>query len=716
MERFHFCGKIDYVAIETNRPASRETTLLTHDKRPITIDDLYRISSVEDPRISPDGQWIAYVHRAANKIENGYMTNIWLAPTNGGPPIQLTRSGKDSQPRWSPDGTMLAFTSARDSKPQIYLLRVTAPGGEPWRLTQAENGAGSPAWSPAGTHIAYLSAVNAEERWKEDQGMAEDPPPKDKLEGKHRQERKEHDEAKRWDPRPVARIPYRVGTAFVDDRFSQVYVIPVAEGSEEGDAKPRRITHVDAHYDQPQWMPDGKSILSQRAIYPERDEPHRWKSIYRIDLETGAEEQLNDDTHTCGGASPYADGAQPSPDGRWIAYQRNPSRNLPATNTRLAIMRAEGGEPRDLTLEMDRSVVAFRWSADSRSIIFNADSDGSREIYRVTIPGGEIEKIIPGTMDTELLDVSRDGGIAFIACTPLSPPELFWQPPDANQPFQLTKHNAKLLDEVIIQPTYEMRFTAPDGQPLQGWYMLPVGYEEGKTYPLILNVHGGPHVMWSSSTKTMWHEWQVHAARGYAVFYCNPRGSDGYGEAFKDAIHGQWAEPAYTDIMAGVEALLEKGFVDPARMGVTGGSYGGYMVAWIVGHTNRFAAAFSQRGVYNLFSFYGTSDVPFLISDEFDTEPWQNPETLWKWSPIAYAHQIKTPLMIKAGENDYRVPIEQAEQLFAMVRRSGGTVEFLRYPRDGHELSRSGEPEHRISRLEHMLSWFDRYCMPDREA
>ena len=260
-----------------------------------------------------------------------------------------------------------------------------------------------------------------------------------------------------------------------------------------------------------------------------------------------------------------------------------------------------------------------------------------------------------------------------------------------------------------MQDVHELRFESPNGQ-IQGWYLLPLNYEKGERYPLALNIHGGPHVAWGFSTKSMWHEWQFHAARGYAVFYCNPSGSGGYGEAFMRKLHAAWGPVAMTDIMAGVDALLELGIADGKRMAITGGSFGGYMTAWIITHTSRFKAAVSQRGVYNITSFYGTSDVPLLMSNEFDAEPWEDHDVYWDNSPLKYAADIKTPLLLIHSENDFRVPIEQAEQLFAWVRRATDTpIRMLRYPREGHELSRSGEPGHRISRLNEMIEWFDRY-------
>lgn len=667
-------------------------------------EDLYQITLIEDPRISPDGHWIAYVHVSIDRLENNYKRNIWLISVSGGDPIQLTRSGKDSQPRWSPDGNTLAFVSGRDKKPQIYLMRVAVPGGEPRALTTMPNGANSPVWSPDGTHIAFLANMSADERAQEDSGE-EETPPADKLEAKHRSERKEQDEAKRFDPRIAWRIPYRVGTAFVDERYAQIYVMPVAENLSKAEAKPRRLTDIDANHDQPQWTPDGQFIVTARTLDPKRDVPWRWNTLYRIRIVDKAAEQLTDDNHS--DTLPL-----PSPDGQWIAYLRTPTDRLTEHVNRLAILSSADNTIRDLTLEFDRNITNFRWSADSQSLVFSAENTGCTELYRVTINDGKVHKIIEGNLEIVSFDFVSEAGAVYAASKPTNPAELYWKPIEGN-PVKLTNVNGKFLSEVKIQEVHEIRFAAAAGPEIQGWYILPAGYEEGKTYPLALNIHGGPHVMWGAATQSIWHEMQFQAARGYVVFYCNPRGAGGYGEAFQMALHKAWGDVAYADIMAGVEALLTKGFVDPERMALTGGSYGGYMTAWIVGHTNRFKAAVAIRGVYNLLSFYGTSDVPLLITNEFDVEPWENPMLLWEHSPLAYAHQIKTPLLIIHSENDFRVPISDAEQLFAFVRRSGGTVRMVRFPREGHELSRSGEPEHRVSSLTHMIEWFDTYCKKD---
>ena len=673
-------------------------------KRSVTIDDLYNIAYIEDPRISPDGHYIAYVQRTVDRLENGYKTNIWIAPTDGKEPFQLTRGDKDFYPRWSPDGNTLAFVSSRkEEKPQIFLLPINMPGGEARQLTEHITGAFAPDWSPDGKQIAYLVRLNATERANEDSGEKFEKP-QSKFELEQMIAQKKHEEKLRFEPRLMWRIPYREGTAFVDDRFTQIHIVDVEESSE---TEPRRLTDIDANYEPPKWALDGQSVYSSRPFDPLADEyAFQRKTLYKVNINDGTETQLTDKSH-----NDFL--PTPSPDGNWIAYIRS----MFATTDKLiklALISTDEGDVTDLNIELDREPTDFKWAHDSSHLVATFGNWGDGEIYQISIPDGEVAKIISGRMEAEVLDISVDGGVTFVATTPTSPPELFWQPPGADEPLQLSDANTDFLNEVMIQETHEMIFTNPDGYEIQGWYILPVSYEEGKTYPLAFNIHGGPHAMWGPSAKTMFHEWQSHAARGYVVFYCNPRGSSGYGEKHKSDLHAAWGEVAYIDLMAGIEALLEKGFVDESRMAVTGGSYGGYMTGWIVGHTDRFVCAVPQRGVYNLSSFYGTSDIPFLITGEYDVEPWEDHDLLWKHSPLAYAHKVKTPTLIIHAENDFRVPIEQAEQFFAFIRRATDTpVEMWRYPRDGHELSRSGEPRHRVSRLTKMIDWFDKYCLTE---
>ena len=664
-------------------------------KRPITAEDLNRIHYLRDPEISPDGRYVAFVKVSPDPLEKTYKQNIWLLPLDHGDAIQLTRGDKDGQPRWSPDGKQLAFVSSRGDKAQVFLLPIAAPGGEARQLTSMENGAHRPSWSPDGGRIAFLAPASAEERAGEESDEDAPTDPIDKLESKHRKERKAEDELYRWDPRTMWRIPYRQGTSYVDERYDQVYVVEAADSS---DVKPKRLTDINAAYSQPQWSADGASIFTSRTTLLEGDEPWRSMNIYRLDATSGEEESL-----TAGEFSAYA--PLPSPDGKWLAYERQ---QIGATDlpTRLVVMALDGGVERVVNEALDREAVDWAWSPDN-VLALTVESEGNVLPWTYDPLADSLVQAQDGVYEIEQIDFGIDGISAMTVSTPRNPQELYIL--KAGEFTEATRFNHEWLDKVIVQDVRELRIQSTHGE-VQGWYLLPVAYEPGKRYPLALNIHGGPHAAWGFSTKSMWHEWQFHAARGYAVFYCNPHGSGGYGRDSMRKLHAAWGPVAMDDIMVGVDAFLTMGIADENRMAITGGSYGGYMTAWIISHTDRFKSAVSQRGVYNLSSFYGTSDVPMLISNEFDTEPWEDHEVYWENSPLKHAAKINTPLLLIHSENDFRVPIEQAEQLFAWVRRATDTpVSMLRYPREGHELSRSGEPNHRISRLTAMIDWFDRY-------
>ncbi len=669
---------------------------MSNNKRPIRADDLNRIHYVEDPQISPDGKVVAFVKVTPDPLEKTYKRNIWLYRISEDASMQLTRGDKDSQPRWAPDGKQLAFVSTRGEKSQIYLLPTASPGGEARPLTSLEHGCHSPNWAADGSRIAFLSPMSSEERMQAEADDAEPPEPRDKLEGKHRKERRAEEEADRWDPRPMWRIPYRYSTTYVDERYDQVFVVDTAESP---NSKPRRLTALDAHYSAPQWSADGRSIYTARTTIPEGDEPWHVMNVYSLDVETGAETAL-----TAGEFSFSA--PKPSPDGKWIACARS---HIGITDllTRLVIMAVDGNDTRVINESLDRQAIDWAWSPDN-VLAFSVESEGNVLPWLYDPVSDRLSQAHGGTYDIEQLDIGVGGAIALTVSTPRNPQELYLL---ADGDFkEVTTFNHEWLDEVLVQPVHELRYESPNGE-VQGWYILPGGYEAGRKAPLALNIHGGPHVPWGFSSKSMWHEWQFHAARGYAVFYCNPHGSGGYGEAFMRKLHAAWGPVAMDDIMAGVDAFLGLGYADEERMAITGGSYGGYMTAWIIAHTDRFKAAVAQRGVYNLSSFYGTSYLPLLISNEFDALPWDDHDVYWDNSPLKYAANIKTPLLVIHSENDFGVPIEQAEQLFAWVRRATDTpVRMLRYPREGHELSRSGEPGHRVSRLNEMVEWFDRYA------
>jgi dipeptidyl aminopeptidase/acylaminoacyl peptidase len=671
-------------------------------KRPLKAEDLYDLQFTEDPQFSPAGQHIAFVKVTIDKIGNKYERHIWLASLTEAKPRlrQFTFGSKsDTSPRWSPDGNTLAFVSARNGKAQIFLIGLD--GGEARAITSLPNGVNGLVWSADGKRIAFNSSVSAEERQKEDDGKS-DPPPATALEAKHRDEIKEEAEKLKADPKVITRFPYRTGTSYLGDRYTHIYVVDVpAEGDK---AKPYRVTDGELSFNDFTWSPDGKYLYTSQARDPEND---AWghQDLVRLNA-TGKRKpfvRLTKPGHTY-----FA--PQPSPDGQWLAFIRGNEKGSWGHSTRLCIRPTTGGSVQSLITEFDRAVDVYEWSADSQYLYFQANDQGGTGVYRVAVATGRIETLVVGGLRmVQGFSVSKAGEIAFTANSPQEPSALYLRHGKRDQ--RITNFNDKVLAQIEIAETEEMPFKSFDGREIQGWLLKPIGFKKGKKYPLAVNMHGGPHVMWGPSMPGMWIEWQTHAANGYAVFYCNPRGSDGYGSEFATIIQSAWGEDVMKDVLTGVDEVLKRGFVDKKRLALTGGSYAGYMTAWITAHDPRFACAWSQRGLYSLLSFYGTSDIPHLVEREFDLEfPHDDFEKSWRHSPLAYAKTITTPLAIEHQENDYRCPISEAEQLFTVLKKLKREVMFVRYPREGHEMSRGGEPLHRVDRLNRMVGWFDKWC------
>ncbi|HEX5164272.1 MAG TPA: S9 family peptidase, partial [Thermomicrobiales bacterium] len=410
-----------------------------------------------------------------------------------------------------------------------------------------------------------------------------------------------------------------------------------------------------------------------------------------------------------------------SPDGSQLAAIGNwDPASGGAKNDNLWVVPAGGGEARNLSGDFDRSIGDSAmsdvyagssnrplWAPDGASLLMLVSDSGSTHIYRVSLDGGDITRITGGERRVSGVSLSSDGKtIAYVAGTSTNPGDLYVANIDGSDERQLTNLNQDFLGSLTLSEPEEFRVPSQsDGAEIQGWVMKPVGFEAGKKYPMILEIHGGPHAMYSNH---MMHEFQLMAARGYVVVYCNPRGSAGYGEDFTTYTHKAWGEKDMPDVMAAVDHVVSQGYVDANRLGITGGSYGGYMTLWMIGHTDRFKAAVTQRCVSNLYSFYGTSDIGFTFGEyEFGGTAWEQREHFMKYSPITYVDKVTTPLLIVHSEQDYRCPIEQAEQVFISLKKLGREVEFVRFPDENHNLSRTGKPKHRIERLEFIIGWFD---------
>jgi dipeptidyl aminopeptidase/acylaminoacyl peptidase len=688
---------------------------MASERQRFDVDDLYQLDWLEQPAVSPDGRFVAYVHVSVDKGRNAYRRAIWLAPTDpaAGRPRRFTAGGKsDSCPRWSHDGQRLAFVSNRDDdKGQVYVISVS--GGEAQQLTRLPNGASEPAWSYDGAQLACLGRASEPERAAEAEPP---PPPADDWEARRLKEQRERDDQQRLDPRVITRLPYRTGTGFFDDRRTHIYVFDVPAGDIASPSAGRRVTDGDIHFSAPAWMPDGSALLSTATRDPEADSLFAYYDVLRVPLDGSPPKTLTEAGHS------YFN-PRPSPDGQRIAFTRLPEDRLWTAGARVAVIPADGGPPHDLTDLTDLSVEGFAWLPDSQHLAFGACWQGNKSVYQVGVDGGRVARegrpLVEGARFIAEFDVGQRGDVAFVSGDADSPCELFYRTPEGEER-RLTNLGAELLDARTRAPFTELRFTAPDGANVQGWVLYPPDFDPAisrdgspsRLYPLAVFIHGGPHLMWGPGSRSMWHEWQAAAARGYVVFFCNPRGGEGYGELWRSALYRAWGEADMPDIMAGIDAVIARGGVDPSRIAVTGGSYGGYMTAWLIGHSDRFCCAVAARGVYNLLTEHSTSDAHELIELEFGGYPWELHEELWDHSPLAHAHKIDTPLLILHSELDYRVPVSEAEQLFSFLRRRKKTVELVRYPREGHELTRSGEPRHRADHMRRTLEWFDRFCKP----
>jgi dipeptidyl aminopeptidase/acylaminoacyl peptidase len=650
-------------------------------------EDVYALTSADDPRLSPDGRLIAYVVTQIDREESVYRSAIWVVPVDGSEePRRFTSCARrDLSPRWSPDGRWLAFTSTRDgddeekAKAQLYV--VAADGaGEPRKLTEGDESVESLAWSPDSTRIAFARRVR-------DAAYSEE---KDRKRA----------------PRRFTRVSYKLDSVgWTGDRRKHLFVVGIDGGGDE-----RQLTSGDCENDAPAWSPDGKQIAFG-SMRGERWDVDLNDALYVLDVDADDVEprRLTADDET---------GSRPSfsRDGSLIAYYHTPFDGTSPHHGHVAVIAAGGGERRILTASLDRNCEPYPvvreviW--DDGRIVFGVEDSGNVHLYAVMPDGSAEPKLLAGGERSIGLYDAVDGELVYTASTYMRPHELF-----ASNERQLTHVTHTFANGCgLVGPE---RFTAisADGTEVNAWLVRPAGFEEGKSYPTLLTIHGGPFSQYGTG---FFDEVQVYAGAGYAVLFSNPRGGSGHSEAWGRAIRGPidgggsgWGGVDYEDLMGVVDTALEKfPFLDADRLGVLGGSYGGYMTSWIIGHTNRFKAALSERAVNSLVSMYGSSDIGWVFEQQFGGEMWDNMETYLERSPITYAENIETPVLVVHSENDLRCNIEQGELLFNMLRVMGKDVEMVRFPAESHELSRSGSPVHRVMRFEAILEWFGRYLPP----
>ena len=646
--------------------------------------DLDHLIAVGSPALSPDGQTVAFVVTRVDPEANDYRSQIWLAPVDGGNAPRPFTSGehKDANPAWSPDGARLAFTSSRGTgegtKASLQVTPVRA-GGEVVTLARLKEGIDTPRWSPDGSAIAF-STRTPHERYAED------------------------DEAKRA-PRRITRLFSRLdNVGATSDRPQQVYVIP-----SDGSARPTNLTPGEFQFGGPSWTPDSATVVVGGAAHDTWDLDRR-SDLHAVDAETGERRAITGTTGVYGSPSV-------SPDGSRVAFLGTDDPDTYPRNHHVGVTSVGGGSHTWVSDRLDRTFTPFPDSRapiwlDEDRILVSAEDRGNVHLYALAADGGRAPEPLWDGLGCVTGYDAAVGTVVFTLSTDTRPGELYVLEDD--KPRQLTDLTSRFAREAQLREVE--RFTVPstDGTvELDAWLLRPADHDEGKTYPLLLNVHGGPFTQYANR---FFDEVQMQARAGYAVLWCNPRGSSGREEAFGRAISGPplggtgWGTVDFDDVMAVLDhTLAQHSFVDRDRLGILGGSYGGYMTSWAVSHTDRFRAACSERAANNLLSLEWASDAAGAFRTWFGISHLEDPEAYLRHSPVSYVKDIATPLLILHSEADLRCPVEQADQLFVAMRLLQKEVEMVRFSGESHELSRSGSPAHRRQRAEIILEYFDRY-------
>jgi dipeptidyl aminopeptidase/acylaminoacyl peptidase len=665
-------------------------------KRPIQGEDIAKLQFVSDPQISPDGTRIAYVVTETLLEEKRYRSRIWLASTAGGhDPILLTRgNGKDTSPRWSPDGSELAFLTDRWEKTQIAIMKPDF--GEAQQVSDLADGIQSFDWTPTGR--GFLVQAKADEN----QTLTHRSVDSNKDE-------KASDDDTANEPKRITALAHKLdGSGFRDGRRTHIAVV-LRSG------RIVQLTAGDYDHIHPALSPCRRYLAFTSNQSPERDNERR-ADIWLMDLENDTVQRITNHDGIYGLP-------QFSADSSFLAFvgHRVKEPYGPTNLDRLWVSDLTTGALKVLTEGIDREMSGScagdskygipaqrpQWTTDRDDLLSLMSDRGNVGLVRLVGPDA-YQTTAGGNREVMSFSLSTTGTIAFSASDPVRPAEIYVCDTDGTGERQITHHNTKLLEQLEVSAPVHIPYNADDGTEIDAWLIEPITRKDNVKYPLVLEIHGGPHSMYGN---TFFHEFQLLAAQGYGVLYTNPRGSTGYGQEFVSAAMGDWGGLDYRDVMTGLDAALERfDWIDHNRLGVTGGSYGGYLVNWIVTQTDRFSAAITQRSTCNRHNLFGSSDLVWTYTEwEFRGLPWDSTDHYYDRSPITHVEHVSTPILIMHSENDLRCPIEQGEQWFIALKRLGKETEFVRFPEESHELSRSGRPDRRIERLRWMLDWLGRH-------
>jgi dipeptidyl aminopeptidase/acylaminoacyl peptidase len=673
--------------------------VLAAPKRPIALDDIFKFKRVSDPQVSPDGRHAVYVVSEVVWDENRTQSDLWLVDTATGAARALTSTPKNERsPRWSPDGRWIAFESNRSGDTQLWLLPTG--GGEARQLTTLATGASGPRWAPTGDRLAFVSEVFPE--------FSALPFAEADAKNKAALAAREKDPVK---VRVATQLLYRHWDSWHDGRRQHVFVVEVKDGAAAGE--PRNVTpgENDAvptsstfsggeEYD---FSPDGRLLAFTAPPLPLREQAWRTNhDLWLVDLATLERKQLT--------TNPAADGfPRFSPDGRTLAYRAQARAGFEADKWELRTLDLATGQSRSLTADWDRSADGFVWAPDGSTLYTTAAEAGAEPIFAVSTAARATEprRLATGRGMASALSLTADGGVlAYAFNNATSPADVFALnlagSGDA-APRALTRANAALTAELDLPALETVTVTGAQGDPVQMWLLKPPGFDPAKRYPLVFWVHGGPQGAFSDAWGYRWNP-QLWAARGYVIALPNPRGSTGFGQRFTDEISRDWGGRIFTDLMACLDWLEKQPYIDASRAAAAGASYGGYMMNWFQGHTDRFKALITHCGVYNLESMYGTTEEVWF--SEWDHGiPWRDLDQL-KWSPHKYAAKFKTPNLIIHNDLDFRVPLSQGMELFTALQRQGVPSRLVMFPDEGHWVNkpRNSERWH-----QEVFAWLEEY-------